>query len=332
MMLFTTASNVQELALARVLQGLSIGAAFGAVGAGLLDLNKSKGTIANAAGPLVGTATGAIGSSLLVQYLPAPTHLVYLVLFGAFALQGAGVLLMAESSAPTPGALASLRLQFGLPRGARAPFLVAAPALVAVWALVGFYGSLGPTLVGVLVGSHSSVLGGLALFALTGSAGIAVVLLRNAAPRALMLLGTTSLLVGVGITLFAITDNSTIAFFIGTVVAGVGLGAGLQGAIRSVLPSAAPHERSGVLSLLFAVSYLAFGVPAVIAGFLVVHSGDLLTTAREYGVAVMVLATLALIGVVRPTLRRAPAAQVVPCPQRTNPHGLEAESPLAEAC
>ena len=78
---FATASGVPELVVARIVQGLSTGAAMSAIGAGLLDLHKSKGTIANAVAPLTGTALGAIGSGLLVQYLPVPARLVYLLLF-----------------------------------------------------------------------------------------------------------------------------------------------------------------------------------------------------------------------------------------------------------
>src|SRR5207249_1908678 len=60
--------------------GLATGAAAGAVGAGMLDLDRARGTLANAIAPVTGTATGALLSGLLAQYLPAPTRLVYLVL------------------------------------------------------------------------------------------------------------------------------------------------------------------------------------------------------------------------------------------------------------
>jgi predicted MFS family arabinose efflux permease len=63
-----------------------------------------------------------------------------------------------------------------------------------------------------------------------------------------------------------------------------------------VVPLAEPHERSGLLSLVYVVSYLGMGVPAVIGGVLVVHGGGLLDTAREYGGAVIVLAAAALAG------------------------------------
>jgi hypothetical protein len=114
-----------------------------------------------------------------------------------------------------------------------------------------------------------------------------------------MLIGAGALMAGVGIVLLAVSTGSAAAFFGGTVVAGVGFGGGFQGAIRSVVPLARPHERAGVLSVVYVVSYLAMGVPAVMAGFLAVHDHSVLTTARQYGAAVLVLAALALIGSAR---------------------------------
>ncbi|HWE63449.1 MAG TPA: MFS transporter, partial [Chloroflexota bacterium] len=230
-------------------------------------------------------------------------------------LQALGVLLMAETSARRPGAIAALRPRFALPAAARRPFLVAVPVLVATWSLAGLYGSLGPALVRQLVGANSFVLAGLALFVLAGSGAMAVLFLRTAAPRTMLILGTVALLTGVGSTMLAISYTSAACFFIGTAVAGVGFGAAFQGAIRTVLPLAGSHERAGVLSLLYVVSYLAMGLPAVIAGFLVVHGGGVRPTAREYGLAVMVLAALALVAEIRPRGRHAPALPA-PAPAR----------------
>jgi len=281
--------------VARIVQGLATGAAVGALGAGLLDLNKTRGTIADGVGALSGTATGALLSSLLVQYLPSPAHLVYLVLLAIFVLQGIGVVLMAETSPPRAGALASLRPQLTLPASARRPLLVAVPVLIAVWALGGFYGSLGPSLVRLVVGSNSVVFGGLALTLLAGAAALTVLLARDAPPRTVMILGSLALAVGGAVTLVALTLSSPVVFFVGAAVAGVGFGGGFQGALRTVLPLAAPHQRAGVLSIIYVVSYLGPGVPAVIGGFLAVHVG-LLTAGRDYGVVVIALAALALLG------------------------------------
>ena len=51
-----------------------------------------------------------------------------------------------------------------------------------------------------------------------------------------------------------------------------------------------------MLSLLYIVSYLGLGVPAVVGGVLVTEVNGLLETAREYGSAVILLALLALAG------------------------------------
>ncbi len=48
-----------------------------------------------------------------------------------------------------------------------------------------------------------------------------------------------------------------------------------------------------MLSLLFTVSYLGLGVPAVAAGFLAVHGAGLTGAARDYGAALIVLAAFA---------------------------------------
>ena len=316
MLIFTTADGVPTLLVGRVLQGLSTGAAAGAIGAGLLDLHKAKGTLANAVAPLLGTASGALGSGLLVQYLPAPTHLVYLTLFGIFVVQEIGLLFMAESTTRRPGALASLRPQFGLPDAVRRPALLAIPMLVAVWALPGFYGSVGPALIRRISGSNSAVLGGLGLFVLAAGGATAIALLRTASARREMLVGLAALLTGVGATLGAIASSAAIPFFAATAVAGAGFGAGFQGAIRTVLPLAGAHRRAGVLSILYVVSYLAMGLPAVVAGFLVVHAG-VVTTAREYGLGVLVLAGIALGGLVASDRReRGARVMALECPNR----------------
>jgi Na+/phosphate symporter len=78
--------------------------------------------------------------------------------------------------------------------------LRAAPALIAMWSLAGFYGALGPAIVYSLIGHNSFVLGGLAMFALAGTGAVTVPVLRNVAPRLVMLIGIGALIVGMAIT------------------------------------------------------------------------------------------------------------------------------------
>lgn len=298
--LFATADSIVALLVARVVQGLSTGAAVGAIGAAMLDIDPPRGAVANSVAPGVGTAIGALSSALVVQYLPAPTHLIYLILLAIFALQAIGVVAIAETSAPQPGVLASLIPEVRLPRRVRRSVAIAAPVLFAVWSLAGFYGSLGPALIATLEHSRSVVFAGLGLFILAGVAATSVMLLRNTPSRTIMLVGVVALIVGVLVTLVSTSLGSPIGFFFGTAIAGVGFGSGFQGGIRLVMPLTQAHERAGVLSLLYVVSYLGMGLSAVIGGLFVVEFGGLLVTAREYGIAVIVLAGIALAGLLLP--------------------------------
>ncbi|MFT3768203.1 MAG: MFS transporter [Minicystis sp.] len=298
---FARAGSVADLVTARVIQGLSTGAAASALGAGMLDLDRRRGAIASSVTPMMGTATGAILSGLFVQYLPRPTTLVYLVLVAVFVVQAIGVLMMRESAARKPGALASLRPHFRLPAAARSAMFVAVPAIVGAWALAGFYGSLGPALVQRLAGGGSRALGGAALFVLAASGALTAFVTRSQSERRVMALGNSLLATGVTIALLAVSRGSLGLFFAGTIIGGAGFGGAFPGALRSVIARTAAHERAGVLSVIYVVAYLAMGLPAVVAGVRVVHGGGLVAATYELGATVVLLAALALTG----TLRRA---------------------------
>ena len=223
---------------------------------------------------------------------------VYLALLGLFVLEGLGVALMGESSTKAAGAAASLRPHLAWPGTARQALLTATPILVAIWALAGLYASLGPTIVRDLTGSRSVVLGGLSLCALALSGAMSALVANSISNRTILFQSTVVLAVGVGLVVLALATRATAAFFVGTVIAGIGFGLGFQGAMRSVLPNVTPHERAGVLSTIYVLSYLSFGLPAVAAGYFVAHGAGVLTTARSYGSIVIVLAVVALFALV----------------------------------
>ncbi|PRY14099.1 MFS transporter [Kineococcus rhizosphaerae] len=302
-LVLATAPEVAELLLARVLQGLSTGAAVGAAGAMALDVDPRRGALANSVAPPVGTATGAVLSAAVVQFLPWPTHLVYLLLLALYVLQGVAVALAPETvrrdGTAWARALSSLVPRIGLPRRLRAPFAVAAPVVFAVWALAGLYGSLAPSLVRTVLGWDSPFAGASTLSLQTAVAAVTVAATYSTAARTGVVVAVVALAAGMALTLLALSGTSAAVFFLGTAVAGVGFGAGFQGGIRLVVPRAEPSERAGVLSSVYVAAYLGLGLPAVLAGFLVVHGPGLLTTARGYAVAVVVLAAVAALAMLR---------------------------------
>jgi hypothetical protein len=261
----------------------------------LVDLHPRHGTVANAASGVAGTAAGALGSALLVQLLPAPTKLIYLVLSGIFVAQALAIRFTIETSPRKPGALRALRPVLAVPDDVRRALLIATPSLVAVWALAGFYGSLGPALAAFIAQSDSVLLGGIAVFVLAGSGAVTIVATRNVEPHRLAIVGNATVMVGVATVLWAVADRSVALFFIGTAAAGAGFGGGFQGGMRTIMPLVSAHERAGVLSVAYLICYLAMGLPAIGAGFLVVHS-TLSHTATVFGLGVIVLAGLTAAG------------------------------------
>ncbi|WP_017936098.1 MFS transporter [Nocardioides sp. Iso805N] len=298
-LLFATAGSFEPLFAGRILQGVAAGAALGTLGAAMIEAHREHGTVASSAAPGAGTGFGALAAGLTVSFLPWPTHLIYVALVAVFAAQAVGVLLLIEANQTRPGLVASLRPTLSVPPAARSTFAAAAPALFAVWALAGLYGSLGPALVRQLSSNGSAALGGLALFVLAGAASATTVVRRQHEARAQLTGGIVALVAGVAVTLVAVGTHSLWVFLLGTLLAGIGFGSGLQGAVRGTVGLVTPEERPGLLSAVYLVSYAGMGAPAVVAGFLVSRGLGLTEVTVGYGVALVALALVALVQLVR---------------------------------
>jgi predicted MFS family arabinose efflux permease len=298
--LFLVAHSVGLLVAGRVLQGAAVGAGEGALGAAMIDLQPSGSSLASvgtSAGNFAGQSTGALCTSVLAQYGPAPTQLIWWLLLGGLALAAAGILVMPEPGTPHPGVLASLRPHVGVPRRARVAFLVATPCLIAAWGLCGFYLSLGPSLAVQVIGSPNLVWGGLVIFLLTGVAAVAAVVGAGIPAGRAMLAGCLILFTGMAITFGAIAAGTAAALLAGTAVAGVGFGLAFLGAFEMVTALAPPAERAGLVAAIFIVNFVAFSIPAVIAGWAVTRYG-LHRTALVYCAVVAALTATAAASVI----------------------------------
>ncbi|HEX6449761.1 MAG TPA: MFS transporter [Trebonia sp.] len=292
--LFALAHGVGLLYAARALEGIAVGAAINPLGATLLDLRPRGGLapLTSSISPTAGLAFGALFTSVLVQFGPAPTQLVWWLLLGAFAAAFVLVAVMPESGTRRPGALASMRPHVSVPRPARGTFARAVPALVAVWALGGFYLSLGPSLAAHLSGSRDPLWGGAVVFLLLGVGAASGLAVRNVRAPAQVLGGCLVLMAGTGITIAGIETGTVAVLLLGSGVAGLGFGPAFLGAFRTVITLADPSDRAGLIAAIFIVSYFALGLPAVIAGLATSHF-SLDGTALVYSAAVAGLAAAA---------------------------------------
>lgn len=275
MLLFILANSTDVLGAARAVQGFGTGVVIGVLSAALVELSDAVGPglapMVSSAAPTFGLATGALSSSALVQYGPAPLRLIYWLIFAALVIGFVFVLLARETGQRRPSALASLKPIASIPRESRTTFVKVSPSLIALWALIGFYLSLAPSLIARIENSKNLLWGGTAIFFLCMAGSVAVVVLRNVSAWTAMLSGCVALLAGVAATAVAIAMASGPLFLVATIVAGVGFGLAFLGAFRAVSAVTPAEKRAGTLASLYIVSYLAFSVPIVVAGIAQTH-------------------------------------------------------------
>ncbi len=295
MLLFISADSVAWLISARLIQGFATGMATSVLGAALLDFDRRQGPLITSVAPLLGMACGALGCGLLAEFAPLPLQLTYWLLLGLFLAQAVYLWRLAESVSLQPGAWQSLRPTLHVPPQARQALWRVLPLDLAAWAVGGFYLSLAPSLVRASTGSTSNLIGGALVAVLTLSGALSIYLLRNQEADKMLRLSASLLVVGLALVLAAVHGASLPLFFIGTLVTGSGFGAGFLGALRSIMPLALPHERAGLMSAFYVLSYLAFSLPSLLAGNLTRVFG-LIPTTDGYGAVLIVLCVVALLG------------------------------------
>lgn len=308
MLAFIAANGVAWLYLGRVLQGAATGIATGAISAWLVDLqppeDPRRGSIVAGIALMAGLGTGALGSGLLVEYEPDPLRLVYWLLVGVYAVGFALTLFVPDVARRGPGALRSMRPQVGVPPVARSQFAVSAPSLIAMWALAALYLSLGPALVSSLVTTRNHAVGVLVIVALLCGGAITSAIVARTDPRPSIIGGLIALVLGVGVSLLAVIENSSGLLFAGSAIAGLGLGPAFTGVMRSVGPLAPPEKRGALFAALYIVIYFSISIPAIAAGIAASHYG-LRDTTYVFGATVMALAAITTVAVAR---GRRPAA------------------------
>jgi MFS family permease len=298
LVLFLTAGDVGVLLAARLVQGIATGAAMTTLGASLVDLNPphapGRAGLINGIAPVAGLAMGALGCGALVQFAPSPTRFVYALLLLGMVFAALVVAWLPETSVRRSGAAASLKPQLGIPARLRADVFALTPIIVASWALGGLYMSLGPSVAAGVFGLGSHLIGGLVVTLLCGPAALTSLLLRRQpTPRVLTIAGVL-LTAGTAVSIAGLEVSNVWLTGLGTLISGVGFGASALASFGTLAVLAAPHERGELFAVALVIAYVAFSVPAVIAGLAATSAGPH-STALAYGLVVAVLGAVAVV-------------------------------------
>ncbi|KTR85770.1 MFS transporter [Leucobacter chromiiresistens] len=295
---FWHAGSVPVLILARVLQGVASGLLLSAVSAAITDLESPRrpgsAAVWNAVAPMLGLGIGALAAGLALDGSHDAMAVVFAPLVVVYLVLAALTRFVPETAPRAPGALRSLGFRLTVPAEMRAEFARGVPAIFAGWATGGLFLSLGASIVHAELGGAAHVWQGLAVGVLAGSGAVAAFLLRRRSPRAIAVFGTAALAVGTACSLGALAAGSLPAYLAAVAVTGSGFGTAFFGVVSSLAPHIPASQRADVFAVVFLVSYLAFGVPTVVAGLLVEFAG-LAPVAFGYGAVVIVFAGAACV-------------------------------------
>jgi predicted MFS family arabinose efflux permease len=298
MLMFLFATDIGWIIAARSVQGVATGAAMSTFTAALVELapekQKKLGATIGSTAPVGGIALGAFFTGLAVQFTSAPTVLVFVTLALLFA---AGIVVVAASPETVhrrPGAVRSLVPRLVIPRAARGEFVGAIPLFLATWMLAGLFIGLSPSILHGVFHLDSGLLNG-AIVAVPPAVGaVAGLALTRAAARRTPVWAMAAIVAGIVLAGAGIAGAILPLLFAGATVAGAGFGAGFSAMLRILAPLAPNDKRAELFAGIFLVSYLAYGVPALVAGELIATVG-LLPTVLGYAVAIAAAAIVALV-------------------------------------
>ncbi|MGQ0616074.1 MAG: MFS transporter [Acidimicrobiia bacterium] len=176
-----------------------------------------------------------------------------------------------------------------VPDDLRVPFVAAATAGFAGFAVLGLFGAVAPGFLATVLDLHNRALAGVVVGLVFAGSLIGQVLCgRTSAPAALPR-GCWLLVAGLAAVAAALAFRQLAFLVAGGVVAGVGQGLVFRAGLTSMTVLSPPERRGEVASALYVVYYLALAVPIVGLG-LVSRVLDLRTAGLVFSVAVGALA------------------------------------------
>ncbi|GAB3296453.1 MFS transporter [Pseudoclavibacter terrae] len=332
LLLFWQSGGLAMLLIARALQGIAAGLLLPALSAMVVDFapprQSEAASLWNTIAAMTGLGIGAITSAFVLDLVVDASSAVFGTLAVVFILAAAVVWATPDSTRSTRSARSTRstgvrversrserpRSHLAVPARLRRPLGVAVPAIIAGWATNGLFLALASSLVAQEFGAttHAQQSVAIPIFAVAGI--ITSVLLRRRSARLVSVYGTSALGVGTALSLLALALNSLPVYLLTVAVVGTGFGTAFMGVLKTLMPRVGPTERAAVMAVIYTVSYLAFGVPTIVAGLLV-PVATLRGAMTVVGVVIVVLCAVA-------TMRRLRIRDV--------PDGNEAAHPVTE--
>ncbi|ULP36216.1 MFS transporter [Mycolicibacterium rufum] len=267
------AQSAAVLAVGRVFSGLALGLAMAVGGSWLKELSAppwgdgSAGARRAAMSLTAGFGLGAGAAGVLAQWGPAPTVLTY-ACNAALALAAAAVLGVAPETRQPHESGRPWWTDLAVPPQSRRRFLLAVLP-VAPW-VFGAAGSAYAVLPALMTDRAGGI--PIAFSALMCVVALGVGFAVQQAGRALgadgprgVAIALLLLIAGMGAAAWAAAVLTVPAALVAAAVLGAGYGMALLAGLQEIQRLAGPDDLAGMTALFYSLSYLGFGVPAVLA-------------------------------------------------------------------
>jgi MFS family permease len=279
--LFAVALSVFWVFVGRVFIGLGVGLSTGPATAAMLEFSapgqETRASSITAVAQALGLALATIVGGALIQYAPYPTHLNFWFLVAVLAMLVVGAWRLPRSASAKTRGHWQPKLPM-IPRGIRKIFAAAAIAATTGYAIGGLMMSLGAQIAHDLVGSDNALVNGVAIALFALAAGLAAISGRRLTPRAAIMVGGVSSMVGTALLALSTTRHALTIFVAAATAGGIGFGLMYSGGLGLINVNAPADRRGGVLSAFYLVAF------AMQAGIVLLLGAT--ATARGLGLAV----------------------------------------------
>lgn len=268
--LLATLNNGSMLLLARFIQGVSCGLGSSTLSILIIESGRdySSGFVSAVAGSaiLLGLAIGGLLSGLVAEVEPNFQSLTYYILMTVLALMLLGLMRSTETVTTRRGAVKSLKPQLNLPASIKKLIVPATGCFVATWALGGYFQAFSATVSKTVFNLNSPLIAAIVLVAymapnMFGSRISSIFSMVSGELFGMSIFVLSALLMGVGILLKSFS-LFLVMVIIASVMQGISYTTSMNGLLKPVLQT----ESTGVISVIYIISYAGAGIPSFFAG------------------------------------------------------------------
>lgn len=295
-LVFLFADSLLMLFAGRVVSGLSAGLFTSTATVTLVNLvPQNKKSTASTLASLVnmlGLGLGPLLSGVLVQYLPFPMRLIFIMDFVILIPAFIGVWFMIEPiQNKRPFKLKVQRLS--VPSEMKHTFTYAVIPVFAGFSMLGLFTSISPNFLGEILGIHHKAIIGIVVFLAFFASAMGQLLFKNIDDYKILIVGSIALILGVACVGLSLLLYSLTILILGAIISGIGQAFSFRAGL-SLVNSKAPTKKQGeVTSSFFTIAYIALSIPVIGVGLLE-RAFDIQTAGIIFSIVIMLLSFLAL--------------------------------------